>query len=197
MKIIKPWPDNKADLREIEQAASILVGAQLMSVRYVFPQFSPSLTGNSYKGFDTVPKGVELCSPGHVLVVLWWMEGIREGLGFVTDPDGQFYDDEELRVAGLPSDAPWAPILNSVVVSSAVSWQVPNEEAPPSVWSLRLSVESGSSVTIALGDIDETGSALTYQPDSVAVIFEEAIARAYWIPASPESAWGTTSPSVA
>lgn len=197
MNIINPWLDDKADLREIEKAASFLVGVPLMSVRYVFPQFSASLAANSYKGFDTVSKGVELCSPGHVFVALWWMEGIREGLGFVTDPDGQFYDDEGLRVADVPYNAPWDPILNSVVVSSALSWQVPNDEAPPCVWSLRLSVESGSSVTIALGDIGETGSALTYQPDSVAVIFEETIARAYWIPASSESAWGTSLPTVA
>jgi hypothetical protein len=195
MRIIKPWPDNKADLREIEQATSILIGAQLTSVRYVSPQFSASLTGNSYKGFDIVPKGVELRSPGHVFVALWWMQDIREGLGFVSDPDGQFYDDEGLQVADIPRDGSWAPILDSVVISSALSWQVPNDEAPLCVWSLRLNVESGSSVTIALGDIDETG-ALTYQPDSVAVIFDETIARGYWIPASSESAWGTSAPTI-
>jgi hypothetical protein len=186
MKIIEPWSASEA-----ERAASILIGADLTTIRYISPQFSTPPVVTSYIGFDTVLKGVELSSPSHILVVMWWMEGVREGLGFVVDPDQQFYADEGMHVVDASHEAQWVPMLQSTVASSALSWQVPDDDAPRCVWSFRLNVRSGSSATIALGEADENGDRLTYQPDSVAVIFDETMARQYRILASSESAWGS------
>lgn len=190
MKIIEPWSASESDRNQIERAAGALIGMYLTTIKYISPHFSTPRAGNSYAGFDTVLKGVELSSSSHALVAMWWMEGVKEGLGFVVDPDEQFYDDEGLQVVDVTHETQWAPMLKSAVVSSALSWHVPDDDAPKSVWSFRLDVNSGSSATIALGDVDENDGRLTYQPDSVAVIFDESIARRYRILASPESAWG-------
>lgn len=122
---------------------------------------------------------------------MWWMEGVKEGLGFVVDPDEQFYDDEALQLVDVTSENRWAAIRASTPVSAALSWHVPDDEAPECVWSFRLNFETGLNVTVALGDVDETGATLTYQPDSVAVIFDKTVAQRYRIFASSESAWGS------
>jgi len=191
MKIIEPCAASASDRAQIERAAGILTGVDLKTIRYISPQFATSQAGNSYVGFDTVLKGVELSSASHVLVAMWWMEGAVEGLGFVLDPDEQFYADEGLHIVDVSRETQWAPMLKSALVSSALSWHLPNGDAPRCVWSFRLNVKSGRSVTIALGEVNESGDGLTYQPDSVAVIFDEPIAQRYRILASTEPAWGT------
>jgi len=190
MRIVEPCAASESNRTEIEHAAGAMVGTNLTAVRYIYPRFSsPQLT--SHDGFDTVLKGVELSSPNHVLVAMWWMEGVREGLGFIVDPDEQFYDDEALQLVDVTSENRWTVIRASTPVSSALSWHLPDDEAPKCAWSFRLNFESGLSVTVALGDVDEAGVGLTYQPDSVAVIFDETVAQRYRILASSESAWGS------
>jgi len=190
MNIIEPCAAGESDRREIEHAARTMVGSSITAVRYIFPEFSsPQLT--SYDGFDTVLKGVELSSPRHVIAAMWWMEGVKEGLHFVVDPYEEFYDDESLQLLDVTSESQWALIRASSVGSVALSWHVPDGDAPWFVWSFRLNFESGLSVTVALGDVDEVRGRLTYQPDSVAVIFDEIVARRYRILAGPESAWGS------
>jgi hypothetical protein len=166
-----------------------MVGANLTRVRYIFPRFSSQLI--SYDGFDTVLKGVELSSSKGVVAAMWWMEGVKEGLGFVVDPDEQLYEDEALQLVDVTAEDRWAAIRVSTPVSAALSWHRPDDEAPECVWSFRLNFESGLTVTVALGDVDETGATLTYQPDSIAVIFDKTVAQRYRIFASSESAWGS------
>jgi hypothetical protein len=190
MRIIEPCAASEYDRRGIEEAAGSIVGASLTAVRYFYPQFSsPQLT--SYDGFDTILKGVELSSAEHVIAAMWWVEGAKEGLGFVVDPDGQFYNDEALQILDVSSESQWAPFRASRVVSAALSWHLPDDDLSNCVWAFRLNFASGRSVTVALGDVDEVSGTLTYQPDSVAAIFDEKVARRYRILASSESAWGS------
>jgi hypothetical protein len=191
MKIIEPWLDNEFSMSRIKEALRVLAGEPLGRIRYVGSGFDVPELYSPYAGFDTVLKGVELTNSSHVVTVMWMMEGVREGLGFVLDPEEEFYEDESLHVIDVSHAPRWTSLLHVPVVSSGTSWHVSDDDAPKSIWSFRLSFGKEESVTIALGEVNELGSGLTYQPDSVAVIFDEAIARRYRILASSESAWGS------
>lgn len=188
MKVIEPWPESEVDLGQVRECLG-LVGASLERVRYVGSEFTVPELYSSHAGFDTVLKGVELTCSSHVVAVMWMMEGVKEGLGFVLDPDRQFYEDESLRIVDVSHVRQWASLLHVPVLSCGTSWQVADDNAPRSIWSFRLSFIGGPSATIALGDLNERGI-LTYQPDSIAVIFDETISRSYQILASAETAWG-------
>jgi hypothetical protein len=162
-----------------------------MMVRYVSPRSALPDRFTSFPRFDIVLKGVELGSSQHKLTAFWYMEGEKEGLGFAIDPDEQFYEDELLVVADVSAAAKWRPSLGPTLVSAAASWHIPDVESPRSLWSFTLNFESGQSVTLALGGHDEYAEGLTYQPDSVAVIFDEKLAHGYRIPASEVPASGT------
>ena len=188
MKIIEPWPDSEFGKRRVNEAVSVLFGMPLVGVRYFGSEFAAPALSSSHSGFDTVLKGVELTCSSHRLNVMWMIEGVREGLGFVVDPDQQFYEDEGLRAVDVSSELHWVPRLGVPVMSSGVGWQLSDDDAMRGIWSFSLGFGERS-VTMALGEASETGIGITYQPDSVAVIFDESIARRYRIPASAEPAW--------
>lgn len=191
MKIVEPWSDSEFSMSRIQEALNILVGQSLVGVRYAASKFLDSELYSSYTGFDTVLKGVELASTSEPITVMWMMEGVREGLGFVLDPDQQFYEDESLRTLNLSNEPRWTPLFHQPVISTGVSWQVSDEDAPRSIWSVRLNFADQRSLTIALGAVNDLNTGPTYQPDSIAVIFDETIARRYRVLASDESAWGS------
>jgi hypothetical protein len=76
-----------------------------------------------------------------------------------------------------------------VVNEVAVAWQVPNDGCPNTLWAVRLSLSEGSTIVVALGEIE--GDIVQYQPDALVVLFDEAAARAYQPLASAETAFGT------
>lgn len=191
MKLIEPWSDSEFSMRRIQEVLNILVGKSLVRVRYAASKLAVPELYSSYTGFDTVLKGVELASSSELVTVMWMMDGVREGLGFALDPDQQFYEDENLHTLDLSNEPRWMSLLHQPVISAGVSWQVSDEDAPSSIWSFRLNIGDQRSLTIALGEVNELGTGPTYQPDSVAVIFDETIARRYRILASAESAWGS------
>ena len=109
MKVIEPCGASRSDQEQIECVAKILVGTNLIRVKYVSPQFAVERMGESHAGYDIVLKGVELSSSSHALAVLWWMEGTSEGLSFVVDPDEQFYADERLDLVDVSRATQWSP----------------------------------------------------------------------------------------
>jgi hypothetical protein len=194
MKLVEPWSDSEFSMGRIRAVLSVLVGKSLKRVRYAASEFAIPEVYSSYTGFDIVLKGVELTTSSEVVTVMWMMDGVREGLGFVLDPDEQFYEDENLHTLDMSNEPRWTSLLHQSVSSTGASWQISDENAPRSIWSFRINFRNGRSVAIALGESNELSTGLIYQPDSVAVIFEEPIARRYRILASAEPAWGSPTP---
>jgi hypothetical protein len=187
--MIAPWPVTEAGRREFERSVRAMLGHTVQGARYLFPASSDHIERRHFAGFDEVDMGVELLTAaGGVFSVFWHMEGFNEGLAVARGTPAPLAD---RHVTGLTvSDTvEWRRIRGSPVTAVGLAWHVPNENCPEAVWALRLMLGDALSLVIALGEAHEVRQ-ITYMPDSLVVIFDEAVARNYHIPASVQSSWG-------
>lgn len=128
---------------------------------------------------------------GARLVFSWQMEGSNEGLGIEVQagPGDAYRDIFHRRVAasGVP---PWPNVLASEIQNVALSFHVPCDGCPQTLWAARLQFAAGPSAVIALGEVDSLGKP-QYFPQQLVVIFDEHIAREYGGEGDAESSWGT------
>lgn len=118
-----------------------------------------------------------------VIVTSWAMEGLTEGIDVSLDHDAL---PNATNVQGTPR---WRPFVGQTLQEAAASWHVPNEGCPVTLWAIRLTFTHASSVSIALGEIEDGD--VQYQPDALLVLFGESAARAYRPPAALDNALGS------
>ena len=124
---------------------------------------------------------------GTSAVVSWAMDGLVEGIDLrIRRSSGTVLEIDETDVTTTPE---WRSLVDQVIVEVAVSWHVPNEGCPDTLWAVRLSLSEGSTIALALGEVE--ADIVQYQPDALVVLFDEMAARAYQPPASAETAFGT------
>lgn len=123
---------------------------------------------------------------GKVAQVSWAMEGLIEGIDLrVARNSATALRDGEVDVTACPE---WRSKIGKTVGQVGAAWHVPNEGSPEALWSIRLSLVGGSSVTFALGEVHD--GVVRYQPDALVVLFGEMAARRYRPASSGESAFG-------
>ena len=164
-----------------------VVGHRIVGVSY---KTSADLLQCSGQGEQATTHDVDhavLVSTESMTIVLeWCIRNYDEFLNIVSSPsDGASAAvTDVLDVTSLPQ---WRPLVGSVISGFGIGTQY-SEEGHRLLWSVRLDVENGASVVVALGETE--GTLPSYQPDNLVVIFEPDIAQAYQVLDAPESAWG-------
>ena len=168
-----------------------MVGSAFSHVAYLEPATTDLTEPRTGEGFDEAGVGLEFTtSDGAVFSAVWQMEGYNEGLSFGPGDGESRHRRYALRRFDVTRSAQWQPLLGPRVTGVGVGWHVPNEGCAEAVWAVRLDLEGGRTVLVALGRSEGTG-VLDYQPDEVVVVFDEELAESYRIPAQTKSAWAT------
>jgi hypothetical protein len=133
-----------------------------------------------------VDHAVLISTASMTMVLEWGISNYDEFLNIVDSPDegGAAAVTDVLDATGLPQ---WRPLVGSAITGFGVATQQ-SEDERQLLWSIRLDVENGVSVVVALGETE--GELPSYQPDNLVVIFDPEMARSYRFPGASESAWG-------
>jgi len=133
-----------------------------------------------------VDHAVLLSTESMTIVLEWCIRNYDEFLNIVDSPKegAAAAVTDVLDATGLSQ---WRHLMGLVITGFGVATQQ-SEDGRQLLWAIRLDVERGASVVVALG---ETEDALPrYQPDNLVVIFEPEMAQSYQFPGASESAWG-------
>lgn len=165
----------------LSRVRSTLLGNEIVRVDYVLPASTTEC--DTPAAYDSVRMGVEFATrDGGRCAVAWQMVGDCEGMVTGRGPiDALRSFDMELRRVRMTQSAGWQRFVGAPVRALDVRWQRSAEGCPPTVWAIRLQVDS-ESLTIALGEPGIDGP--VYQPDELLVIFDREAAAAYRIPAA-------------
>lgn len=184
-----PWAVSGREHVVIETSIGAIVGHSLKRAVYLLPATSAVESRHHFDGYDEVSMGIELTSHSdESFICRWRMQSFEEGLAF---GEASQADTRELRRLDVTDAAEWQQLLHRRIVGVATAWHVPSDEASEAVWAVRLAFEGSRAVVLALGEADRDSSRLHYMPDSIVVIFDESVARAYEPPASIGSSWGS------
>jgi hypothetical protein len=124
---------------------------------------------------------------GEALVVEWAIEGNRLGVAIhVGDAPPPGLPANQIDVS---QSSDWEPLIGRTIEAVGASWGENETGEPDSVWSLRLSLSGGETVTIASGQI--TDGRVELAVHDLVVLFGEAWARAYRPIASYDTAFGS------
>jgi hypothetical protein len=168
--------------------ARALAGRHVVGVRYRSAPGSSWPDGNAAEAVHEVDMDVTLIlDDGKSAVVSWAMDGLVEGIDLrIQRSFGTVLEIDEADVTGTLE---WRCLVDQVIEEVAAAWHVPNAGCPETLWAVRLSLSEGSTIAVALGEVET--DIVQYQPDALVVLFGEAAARAYQPPASSETAFGT------
>lgn len=179
-------------LFQVESTTGILrslVGESLQEAYYLH---SSGETTAPLGGDDSVHEvlyGLRLVTARSVpTTVTWVMEGDCAALVAVegTGEDAGVTDLIEARdVSAWPA---WRPLLGPVITKAGVSWHRAASECPPTPWACRLEFGDRGGFVAALAETH--GGALEYQPDNVAVLFNQRDAEALHTYDADHSSWG-------
>ena len=172
-------------------AARALQGSSVTEVRYMEPATSDRGTAGYPSRFDQAGMGIEFgLSDDRIWSAAWEMNGYCEGLTFGVVPSSEFVRSDRVRAITVSGTDDWKWRLGKTIGNVGLAWQVSDDRCPETVWSIR--IELGDSVVvIALGEEKEQGR-IGYQPDNLVVMFDPALANSYDIPASNQTAWGSS-----
>jgi hypothetical protein len=164
-----------------------LVGGRIKSVGY-------KTSSDGIGGLDQctdlhvheVDHAVVLTTESASLVLEWRLRNYDEFLNVVGSPEAGVAAavTDTVDVTNFPQ---WAALRESPIVGFGVATQRA-EDGSELPWALRIDTANGVSVVVALGELDD--GMLTYQPDSLLVLFQPELAQSFQILDSPESAWG-------
>jgi hypothetical protein len=181
MTTIEPATLHSADDPRLTKLAAELTGDPVTRARYRLP----SGTDLAAEDVHDIGSAVELAlGSGRVLALSWGTPGLDEGLAIEVREDGT--DDDRVDVSDDPH---WSAVVGNPIEELAVAFFEYHYDSSVRPWSFRVSVSGGGSATVALGETD--GAEISYLPDNLVVIFDEARARDYRIVDALQSAWGT------
>jgi len=190
MNWMAPWPVDESERRVLVDRLAGLRGQRIHAVRYLIPSssddFSVGIRGDSHE----ISMGIELETRESIVSsFVWKMEGVCEGLAVGISSAAGVDRGALVRAFDVTLLDPWQLRSGSAIVEVGAAWHVPAEGCRTTLWSVRLTFESGAGVTICLGE-QRAGVGLCYMPDSIVAIFDESVARSFRIPASDTTAWG-------
>jgi hypothetical protein len=195
--ILSPWPVGPAERRAVESAALGFVGATIATVTYLEP--IPESFPLQKPGLAVAGMGLEWTTSSlSVYSAVWKNHGDDHALSLgpwpAESPQQRYWNGgtpraRELARFDATSSEAWKSLTGNAIVNVRLGWHLPRVDRAEAVWAFRLDFEVGRRVLVALGKSDARG-AITYSADDVVVIFDEALAAAYEIPAQTSSAWG-------
>jgi hypothetical protein len=176
--------DEQERLREWARA---LIGRHVVGARYRSAPGSSWPDGNSAEVIHEVDMDVTIMlDDGTSAVVSWAMDGVVEGIDLrIRRTSGTTLEIDETDATATSE---WQSLAGQVIVEVAAAWHVPNEGCRDTLWAVRLSLSEGSTIVVALGEVE--ADIVQYQPDALVVLFDERAARAYQPPASAGTAFG-------
>jgi hypothetical protein len=162
--------------------AALVSGRRIASVSYTNLDDVGSPAGNPHGIVDEVDMAVAIgLDDRHELLIEWAMLGPTEGID-VQLLEARAVSRSDVDVSAVSN---WRPMIGARISHVGVSWH--QSESVEALWALRVSTELGAA-SIALGALE--GGIPRYRPDALVVIFDEAIAQAYWPPDAGASAFG-------
>lgn len=172
-------------LREWVRAVT---GRRLVGVRYRSVPGSSWPDGNSAETIHEVDMDVIIrLDDGTSAVVSWAMDGLVEGIDLrIRRSSGTALETDETDVTAALE---WRSLVDHVIDEVAAAWHVPNEGCPDTLWAVRFSLSDGSTIAVALGEVES--DIVQYQPDALVVLFGETAAHAYQPPGCADTAFGT------
>ena len=180
---VLPWARDAEERRAREEHAAALVGQAIVAVRYLDVDSPPDVSGEPpwrSPGFHSIGFGIELDTDGGATFSSTWaMDGESVGLTLRAEPLRPRWIHEAYDIVVWDvTDAPeWRPFVNETVSEVRLHWwrQTPPGE-PDGCHSVSLLI-GGRPLHVVLGGTESDGS-LAGQDDNVAVVFDEALARA-------------------
>jgi hypothetical protein len=174
----------------LQQLRKALIGSEVVDVAYAMPPEAIWPHGHrSDAHVHEVDMGVDLSlGNGTTLRLLWATPGSDEGLAIELLDSQTVTKDDLIDSVNVASRGEWADITHHPIKSVGIAFYSYDGSAEDRPWSFRLEFANGMSVVFALGEVAD--DQLSYMPDSLVVIFDEAMARAYEVAEARSSAWG-------
>lgn len=178
---MRPYPMSP----EQAQVASVLLATRIAGVNYWCLEVEPFI-GHASDGTDVHEViAVDLAlSNGMLLRITWAQLGEREGLFLEMDPVGA----PGLVAARVTASEmpPWVDLIGEELIEIRMASQQAADGKL--LWSLGADFAGGKSVTVALGEVTESGVA--YVPDSLVVLHGEEAPSEYRVQSATTSAFG-------
>ena len=176
----------------LQQLRKALIGNEVVAVAYAMPTGAIWPHGHRCDAHvHEVDVGVDLSlGSGSTLRLLWATPGSDEGLVIELLDSRTMAEDNLTKHLNVTGRGEWEDRIDRQIQSIGIAFYSYDGSAEDRPWSFRLEFSNGVSAVIALGEgMDDR---LSYMPDSLAVIFDESIARAYEVAEARSSAWGET-----
>lgn len=178
----------RSNYEDIATLKEVLIGQPIESVTYRQTERG-GLLDIPVEACHEVDLDVVLRIPSGAIHFTWERDGLIEGLSAALVTKVPSTTDGIINV-DVSRSPQWHRLLGEQVSSVDYIWHVSEAGCPESLWSVRLTLDSGASVVIALGEIGGN-SRPTYYPDALLVIFDENAARCYTQPGATGSAWAS------
>lgn len=164
-------PLTESDMVLLEQLLASARGEVLSEVTYVYPRYWVETGENASPLVNEVAMDLFLgfASGKHLLIS--WATGLIAGLALSASERPA---DNLVRV---DASAAWRRILGTRVQAVQADWHAGESDHPRTVWSIRLSFETGALVSVFLGEL--RNGVPDYQPDSLLVFLSEIEAFNY------------------
>ncbi|WP_203830949.1 hypothetical protein [Actinoplanes palleronii] len=173
----------------IEEILAKVSGEKIRDIWYRPAGEVPTDPARRWHGpIHNVDIDVKIFTTNHALTISWARDHLIEGLALeIQDlPLQNSFEEEWCAVSKI---AEWAPFLSKSITGFSPVWHKINPADSAALWSMRMEVSAGSSLVLALGELDLSGKP-TYHPDGILVFFSTDLARRYRINSSIFSAWG-------
>lgn len=186
----QPWVDKPGDRSALEAAAQRFRGQTLARVKYLSAAGECAVSPHRRGVVEEIDFGVEfVTSEGIVFRAAWQMHDVEQGLLFGPAPTERPWP-SPVTASDVSGSEHWRALIDKRVREVVLAWHVAEEGASESVWAVRIQLDEGLSIVVALGTV-LNGPPIAYMPNAVVVIFDETMARCYTIPTSSTSALGT------
>jgi hypothetical protein len=178
---------SELDDRSLELPLDILrsmIGGRIQQVGYKTSAVDADL-GSSVL-FHEVDHAVTISTGSATMVLEWCIRGYDEFLNIVAAPeDGK--SAIVVPIVDVTGSPAWSALTESPILSFGVASHE-SEGGSELPWALRINLQGGASLVVALGEIRD--AVPSYQPDSLLVIFDPEMAQSFQILDAADSAWG-------
>jgi hypothetical protein len=165
-----------------EQALREVVGGRIERIQLWLPA-----DADECAGVVDVDHGVVVSTTAGELALAWRIDGYYEYLSVVSDPAASPAARVD-RLVDVSDSRAWRVLIGATVTGAGTA-TAEAEDGSKLLWSVRLATDTGHSLTVALGEVEDR--AVAYRAGNLVAVLDRRIAEAYAIEPGGEAAWGS------